>query len=109
MIDTFARQFDYAVSRYKEQKSKNVADVFGERRTLDYDEEKWYPDDLENLIGYLMTLQTQATSSHISEDMMRKSPEQMGSISQLTRSDIAPTQSTFCSSFTRKKAAAKKE
>ena len=87
-----------------------MADVFGERRTLDYDDEKWYPDDLEGLIGFLMTLQTQATTSNLNEDMMKKlSPEQMGATSQLTRSDIAPTQSSFCSSFTRKKAAPKKD
>ena len=100
MIDAFARQNDFSVQRYKYQKSSNVVDVFGERRTLDYDDEKWYPDDLENIISFLMTLQTQATNV---------SPEQMGATSQLTRSDMAPTQSSFCSSFTRKKAAPKKD
>ena len=62
MIDCFGEQYNYEIVRYKDEKSKNVMDVFGENAAFDDSDEdqnnfnRFYPDDLEKLIYFIRTI-----------------------------------------------------
>lgn len=47
LIDCFGQDYNFEVIRYVDQKSTNVYDVFGEGETLELDQNRRYPDDLE--------------------------------------------------------------
>jgi hypothetical protein len=49
MIDCFGEQYNYEIIRYRDDKSKMVYDVYGDADP----EDRFYPDDLENLIYYI--------------------------------------------------------
>lgn len=56
MIDMACKEFGYQLDRYQDTKTTTVSDVYGERKTLQYDDEKWYPDDLDNILGHINQL-----------------------------------------------------
>ena len=62
LIDCFGKDRNFEIIRYQEQKSSNVIDVFGEGETCELDENRWYPDDLSALIGYIRQLKNQRSS-----------------------------------------------
>ena len=73
MIDLFGEAFNWDVVRYKDQKSKYVEDTFGERRTLEYDENKFYPDDLDNMLSFVNGLRASTTTSIDKQAVVRSS------------------------------------
>ena len=53
LIDLACQEMNYDIDRYVDTKSAIVTDTYGERKTLQYDDQKWYPDDLDNLLGFI--------------------------------------------------------
>ena len=52
MIDCFGEQYNYEIVRYRDDKSKMVYDLYDDGGVED-PEDRFYPDDLENLIYYI--------------------------------------------------------
>ena len=53
MIDCFGEQYNYEIVRYVDQKSKMMYDVYGDAEQDEDGFNRFYPDDLENLIYYI--------------------------------------------------------
>lgn len=60
MIECFGEQYNYEIVRYRDEKSKNVVDVFGENEGFNSEDDdkfnRFYPDDLEKLIYFIRTI-----------------------------------------------------
>lgn len=94
MIDCFGQQYNYEVVRYRDERTNNVYDVFGMQDEFENQDnfERFYPDDLMNLMGQIRTIFKQS----------------MKKVGQGAQSSFAPPKVSSFSSFSNKSTFAKK-